>query len=204
MNRLAPLVLLFATVALAAEDKPADPSAARQTGLSLTITLDKVTYAKADDIKLAFVLKNETGKDLFIGDGYLGPAYTEVGPSRHFELHLSDGKDSFYFWSGTLTEGHTSGIRKVFRLKPGETYKGNIVLKRLTTKPGEDRGGSFENRTTRKQHVLGVDGSKYTVALLYRVTENHGVWEPPADFRQELLWTGEILSKSLAFEVSDR
>jgi hypothetical protein len=203
MLRLLPFVLL-ASIALAAEDKTGGPGAARQTGLSLTVSLDKQAYTIADDIKLSFVLKNETGKDLFIGDGFLAPAYTEVGPGRHFEVRVSDGKDSMYFWSGTATEGRTAGIRKVFRLKPGETYKNAIFLVRPNPKQNEERGGSFENRTTNKPHVLGKDGRKYTVVLHYQVNENFGLWEPPADFRQELLWLGEVSSKPVAFEVSEK
>jgi hypothetical protein len=200
MHRL--VLLLLVTPAFA--DPPADPGAAKQKGLTLLTALDKVTFTTDDDIKLAFVLKNETGKDLFVGDGFLAPAYQEAGPGRHFEVHLADGKDSYHFWSGTATEGRASGVRKVFRLKPGESYKGSIWLRRPAPKQGEERGGSFENRRTNKQHALGKDGTKYTVVLRYQLNENYGVWQPPADYRAELLWTGVVSSKPLAFEVSDK
>lgn len=198
MHRFA-LLLLLVTPLLA---DPPGSGAAKQNGLTLLTALDKVTFAPTDDIRLAFVLKNETGKDLFIGDGFLAPAYQEAGPGRHFEVHLSDGTDSFYFWSGTATEGRASGVRKVFRLKPGETYKGHVWLVRRAPKQGEENGGRFENRRTHKQHALGVDGKKYTVVLRYHVNENHGVWQPPTDFRAALLWKGTVESKPLAFEVT--
>src|SRR5262249_45305378 len=161
------------------------------------------SFTPNDEIKVSFKLRNETDRDLFVGDGYLGPGYQETGPGRHFELHVTAEKKSpLYFWSGTMTEGHTSGIRKVFKLKPGQTYEGFIRVsagaandKNFANRPHEDRGGSFEDKTTHKQHVLGKDGRRYTLELLYQVNpESHGVWKPPGDFKDELLWKGTLKS----------
>src|SRR5262249_26337074 len=105
------------------------PGYAKKDGLSLTVTLDKKVYGPDDEITLRFALKNETDKVLFLGDGYLAPKYHEAGPGRHFEVHVKvAGDEPLYFWSGMMTEGRTSGIRKVFELKPGESYKGSIRL----------------------------------------------------------------------------
>ena len=69
----------------------------------------------------------------------------------------------------------------------------------------EGRGGTFEDRTIHKPHVLGRDGRRYTVELLYQINpESHGAWEPPADFRDELLWRGKLTTAPLEFEVSAR
>jgi hypothetical protein len=184
---------------------------AKKDGLSVTLTLDRKSFGPADEIVLHFALKNETDKVLFVGDGYLAPNYHEAGPGRHFELHVkSGGKDALYFWSAMATEGHTAGIRKVFPLKPGEEFKGSIRLaaglekeEKRGTLPHEQRGGSFEDMASRKRHVLGKDGQKYTVELRYQVDpKSHGVWEPPADFKEELLWKGRLTSTPIEFEVS--
>jgi hypothetical protein len=184
---------------------------AKKDGLSLTVTLDKKAYGPADEIVLQFVLKNESDKIRFVGDGFMAPNYHEAGPGRHFEVHVkSGGKDALYFWSGTATEGRTAGIRKVFKLKPGEQYKGTIRLsagivqdEKRAELPHEHRGGSFENRASRKPHVLGKDGRQYTVELRYQIDpDSHGVWDPPADFKDELLWKGTLTSAPLEFAVS--
>ncbi len=186
---------------------------AKKDGLSVTVTLDRKSYGPADAIVLHFALKNETDRPLFVGDGYLAPSYHEAGPGRHFEVHVkSGGKDALYFWSGMATEGHTSGIRKVIRLKPGEEYRGSIRLsagiekdEKAATVSHEQRGGSFEDMATCKRHVLGKDGRYYTVELRYQVDpKSHGVWEPPADFKDASLWKGSLTSAPLEFEVSAR
>jgi len=33
---------------------------------------------------------------------------------------------------------------------------------------------------------------------------SHGVWKPPADFKDELLWKGEITCSPLEFEVRQK
>ena len=196
---------LLAAVATAAPltDKNVKPGQARKGGLSLTVSLNKAVYGPGDEIRLSFKLKNETGKDLFVGDGYLAPKYHEAGPDRHFEVHITaERKSPLYFWCGELTEGTTSGIRKVFKLKPGETYEGSILLVAAAGKEGKEQGGSFEDRTTRKRHVLGKNGQRYSVALRYQINlSSHGVWEPPADFDEKLLWKGEMTTVPLEFEI---
>jgi hypothetical protein len=205
------LILTVGTFFLAAAStRPAEPDptkagVARKGGLSLTVTLAKRSFGPADDVLLAFTLKNESDKVLYVGDGHLAPRYHEAGPGRHFEVHVTaPGKRPLHFWSGTLTEGGTAGIRRVFRLRPGEAYKGTILLRA----GGEDkdrRGGSFEDVAARKAHVLGRDGRAYSVSLRYQVNPgSHGVWQPPADFKKELLWTGELTSSPLAFEVAGK
>lgn len=205
MSRVLPLFLLLA-LPMQAEDGPAAPGLAKQAGLTLTATLDKDKYGPADDVLLLFALKNETGKDLFVGDGFLAPATHEAGPGRHFEVHVvAGGTDPLYFWSGTLTEGQASGCRRVFRLKPGEAYKGSILLARPNPAPNGPHGGSFENRLTRKRHVLGKDGQAHAVSLRYEVSPaSFGVWEPPADFNPNLLWTGVLTTKPIRFEVAEK
>ena len=184
---------------------------AKKDGLSLTVTLDKKSYGPADEIVLRFALKNESDKVLFVGDGHLAPDYHEAGPGRHFEVHVeSGGKDALYFWSGLATEGRAAGIRKVFKLKPGEEYKGSIRLsagierdEKRAELPHEQRGGSFEDKASHKRHILGKDGQRYTVELRYQVDpKSHGVWKAPADFKDELLWKGTLTSAPVKFEVS--
>jgi hypothetical protein len=205
------LFLLTASVCPGGEKRK--PGYAKKGGLSLTVTLAKKAYGPADEVTLRFALKNETDKVLFIGDGFLAPNYHEAGPGRHFEVHVKvSGDEPLYFWSGMGTEGESAGIRKVFKLKPGEVYKGAIRLsagaekdRKFAELPHEQRGGSFENKVTRKGHVLGKDGRMYTLELRYQVDpQTHGVWQPPADFKDALLWKGELTSGPLDFEVSGR
>src|SRR4051794_12940711 len=156
-------------------------------GLSLTVTLGKRLFGPADDVEVAFTLKNESDKVLFVGDGHFAPRYHEAGPGRHFEVHVTaPGKRPLHFWSGMLSSCTASGIRRVFPLRPGESYKGTILLRA----GGEDRtrrGGSFEDVAARQAHKLGEDGRTYAVSLRYQVNpESHGVWEPPAGFKKEL------------------
>jgi hypothetical protein len=207
------IAFYLATASAWAADIRPKAGTAKKDGLAMTVTLDKKSFGPADEVVLHFVLKNETDKVLFIGDGYLAPKYHEAGPQRHFEVHVkAGGKDPLYFWSGEATEGRTAGVRKVFKVKPGEQYKGSIRLSagaandaKKAELPHEQRGGSFEDMASRKAHVLGKDGRKYTVELRYQVDpRSHGEWEPPADFKDELLWKGEMTSAPLEFEVSDR
>jgi hypothetical protein len=206
------LALFTAKTTLRADEQP-QVGHAKKDGLSLTVSLDKDTFGPADEIVVTFKLKNETEKDLFLGDGYLAPDYHEAGPGRHFEVHVTtEKKVPLRFWSGTGTEGTTSGIRKVFLLKPGKTYEGSIRLSagakndaEFATGPHGIRGGSFENTKTRRRHVLGADGQKYTLSLRYQVDpKSHGVWKPPADFKEDLLWKGVLTSSPIEFKVSRR
>src|SRR5262249_57229946 len=89
-------LLLLATAAGFADEKP-KPGHAKRDGLSLTVSLDKKTFAPDDDITLHFVLKNESDKPVYIGDGYLAPGYHESGPGRHFEVHVKVSGDATYF-----------------------------------------------------------------------------------------------------------
>jgi hypothetical protein len=125
-------------------------------------------------------------------------------------LHVTaDGKSPLYFWSGMMTEGQTAGLRKVFLLKPGEAYSGSICLsagaakdKNFAKQPHEIRGGSFEDKNTKKQHTLGKDGTNYSVRLLYQVRDQtHGVWMPPENFKDSLLWRGKIMCDPVEFEI---
>jgi RNA polymerase sigma factor (sigma-70 family) len=192
--------------------RPAERGNAKKDGLSLTIGLDKKRYRLSDEVKLSFKLKNETTKDLFVGDGWLAPKYHEAGPGRHFEVHITaDRKSSLTFWTGMLTEGQTAGIRKVFKLKPGETFEGTIRISAGAEKDAEFakrlhelRGGSLEDNQTRKKHVLGKDGRKYTLTLRYQVNpDSHGVHDPPAGFKEKLLWKGKVTSIPVEFEITD-
>src|SRR5262249_37063407 len=151
---------------------PTTSSQVRKDGLSLLISVDKKVFGPGDAVTVRFRLRNDTDHDLFVGDGFLGPGYQEVGPYRHFELHLTaDRKSLLYFWSGQLTEGTTSGVRKVFKLKPGQSFEGSLCIRAagnedFAKRPHEERGGSLEDQTTRKKHVLGQDGRRYLVELL--------------------------------------
>src|SRR5688572_27944065 len=132
-----------------AQDRPRSKPVSKD-GLSLTVSLDKSEYRSGEPVTISFVLKNDGDGAIFIGDGYLAPDYHEAGPGRHFEVHMTaDGNKPLYFWSGTMTEGSGAGIRRVFRLDRGETYKGTICIFR----PFEERlsakqlGGSLEDKT---------------------------------------------------------
>ena len=191
------------------DDKPPAGSAKKE-GLSLAISLDKKSYRQGEDIRLSFTLKNELDQDLYIGDSWYGPNYQEVGPERHFELHVKDDQNAaLYFWSDLLSEGGTSGIRKVFLLKPGQTYDGRVYL---ISNNGEVitvndfghkiRSGSFADMKTRKKHVLGADGHAYTLTLVYQVNpKSHGVVEPPKQFSDKMLWKGKIETTPLEFRI---
>jgi RNA polymerase sigma factor (sigma-70 family) len=181
-----------------------------KNGLSLAIRLDRTAYGLNDPVTLSFRLKNESDRPLYIGDGALAPKYHEAGPGRHFEVHVTAGGGvPLHFWTGQMTEGQTAGIRRVFLLKPGQSYEGSIRLsaghdndRDFARRPHGERGGSFENTRTHKPHVLGKDGRRYTVVLRYQVEpETHGVFEPPAGFKKELLWMGKLDSPPLAFTV---
>ncbi len=139
---------------------------------------------------------------MFIGDGYLAPDYHEAGLGRHFEAHVTaKGKNPLYFWSYPLTEGDTSGVRKAFRLKPGEAYDGSIVLR---SAPGKKSGGTFEDMKTRQRHVLGKDALEYYVQLVCQVNpESHIVLEPPADFKDDLLWKGFLISSPIEIRINE-
>jgi hypothetical protein len=211
------LVVASSLLALVASAAPVPdrlkPGTAKKDGLALTVTLNKQAFAPDDEIVLSFQLKNETDKVLFVADGYLGPKYHEAGPGRHFEVHVTANETApLYFWSGMATEGRTGGIRRVFKLKPGESYTGTIRLsagaandRDFASRPHEERGGSFENIATRQRHVLGKDARKYTVSLRYHVDpESQSAWEPPEDFKQELLWRGELRSSPVSFEIAEK
>jgi hypothetical protein len=176
-----------------------------QKGLALSIRLDKKIYQPDDVIDLGFTLRNETDKAIYVGDGYLGPDYQEVGPQRHFEVHAAPADQKpLTFWSGMMTEGTTSGIRKVFTLEPNEVYDGAIRLWARKEADGwhEERGGAFADKADKK-HVLGVDASRYTVALAYQVdAEKHFPHQPPEGFKDQLMWKGKVTSEKLSFEMA--
>jgi hypothetical protein len=211
-SRRAVVLLLAVAAALvpAARGAPAPrvrPGHASKDGLSLTVTLNKRAYRPNDGVVLHFALKNETRQVLVIEGGHLAPTYHEAGPGRHFEVHVkADGKRPLFFWSGTGTEGHTSGVRKPFVLKPGEALQGIIRLsagadndRARASLPHEDRGGTFEDQVSRKAHVLGRDARKYTVALRYRVRPSGRAPVAPKDGRR---WVGEMTTAPLAFTVA--
>lgn len=189
---------------------PADLPATKD-GLSLAVRTSKKVFAADEPVDMFFTLKNESGKDLFIGDGFLAPKYHEAGPSRHFEvLATVKPRTHLRFWSGQLTEGRASGARRPFLLKPGGTYSGSIRLSagaandaQRASRPHEERGGSFEDVTTEKTHTFGTDAHKYSVVLRYQVVkDSHGIWEPPADYQADLLWKGALDSRPVEFEVA--
>jgi hypothetical protein len=163
-----------------AEDKPA---------LALTIKLDKQAYRPGDEVALTFELKNVSDKNLWIGEGWLAPDTNEIGPGRHFELDVRDEDETrFRYWGPVLTEGPTSGIRKVFLLKAGETFKGAFAVS----------AGSLATIKTDKPHKLGVDSKNYTLRLVYQVDpKTHGVYMPPKEFDPEKLWKGKLVSNEV-------
>ena len=165
------------------------PVPMKKPALELTVALDKVTYQPGDKVVLSFTLKNATTGELWIGDGYPAPENHEVGPGRHFELQSADADGTaLHFWNHHLTEGRTSGIRKVFKLKPGDTYTGKVILTE----------GGFATVKTDKVHKLGTDSAKYTMKLVYQVNpKSHGVWQPPKDFDEEKLWHGVVVSNEV-------
>jgi hypothetical protein len=171
-------LLAFCAIAPVPEKKPA---------LELTAQLAKVWYKPGEKVSLTFTLKNVSGAELWIGDGFLAPA-TEVGPGRHFELAVKNDDTDFRYWGRISTEGKTMGIRKVFKLKPGDTYTGGFVVS----------DGGLSTIKTDKRHTLGVDSANYTVKLVYQVNpKTHGIWQPPKDFDEEMLWHGVITSNPL-------
>ena len=148
------------------------PVPEKKPALELTAQLDKVWYKSGEKVSLTFTLKNVSGATLWIGDGFLAPA-TEVGPGRHFELAVKNDDTDFRYWGRISTEGKTMGIRKVFKLKPGDTYTGGFVVS----------DGGLATMKTNTSHKLGVDSAKYTLKLVYQVNpKTHGVWQPPKDF----------------------
>jgi hypothetical protein len=178
---------------LGAGPAPADgPTRAEKAPVRLTIRLDKDAYKAGERVALRFELRNESTAPLFVGDGFLAPASHEVGPQRHFDLAAAADGTRLRFWSSALTEGEAAGLRRVFRLAPGETYRGEVVLS----------AGSFATLAADRKHALGVDARKYTLALRYEVNDNFGVHEPPTGFKKELLWKGALQSNevSLVFE----
>jgi hypothetical protein len=177
------LTTLVALCAVAA------PVPVKKPALEITVALDRITYKLGDKVVMEFTIKNVSTGDLWIGDGFLAPEHHEVGPGRHFELVTTDaaGTDLRY-WGTRLTEGKTSGIRKVFKLKPGDTYRGKVVLSE----------GGFATVKTDKRHLLGTDSAEYKMKLVYQVNpETHGVWMPPKDLDKELLWNGLITSNTV-------
>ncbi len=196
-------LLVVAASAGLADDDP-KPGQAKKDGLSLTVCMDKKVYRRTDEVNLSFKLKNEADRDMFIGDGFLAPGCHEAGPKRHFEVHISaEDRKALNCWSGVASEGRASGIRRVFKLKPGETYEGSILISAGAAKDKD--GGHLRDKGTDKEHVLGKDGRKYSVGLRYQVDpKTHGVWKPPADFKEDLLWKGAMTSSPMQFEVADK
>lgn len=193
------------------KDKDDDRPPPQKDGLSLSVHFAKKSYHTREPIEVAFQLKNESAKEMYIGDGYMGPKYHETGTARHFELHAkADDKIALRFWSSTLTEGDTLGIRKVFRLKPGEVYGGKIRLSAGVEtdlggawRPYEISGGTFEGMGTDKRHAFGVDAAKYRFVMRYQVNpDTHGVWKPPQAFSKELLWQGVLDSHPIEIEIT--
>jgi hypothetical protein len=61
-----------------------------------------------------------------------------------------------------------------------------------------------QNADTDRRHVLGKDGRKYSLSVVYQVDpETHGVWKPPDGFRDELLWKGRLETSPVAVEFTD-
>jgi len=167
----------------------AAPVSEKKPVLALTVALDKKTYKPGDDVKLTFELKNVSREEVWIGEGWLAPETNEIGPGRHFELSVRDEDETrFRYWGPVATEGHTSGVRKVFLLKPGEVLKGGFSVS----------AGSFATIKTDRRHKLGVDSANYTLKLIYQVNpKSHGVYQPPKNFDPDKLWQGTIESNEV-------
>src|SRR5262249_6598699 len=178
-----------ALLCLAALTGAADDQPAKKEPLELTIKFDKATYKPGDKVSMMLGLKNVSDEELWIGEGWLAPESNEIGPARHFELEIrNEDETRFHFWGPVLTEGSASGIRKVFLLKPGETFKGGCVIS----------DGSLATIKTDKRHKLGVDSRNYTVRLVYQVNpKTHGVYQPPDNFDPKKLWIGKIASNAV-------
>jgi hypothetical protein len=178
----------------APSDQPAPSGKAEKVpALALTVRLDRESYKAGDRVELRFDLRNAGPDVLWIGDGWLAPVYHEVGPGRHWELNAADTDGvRLRYWSSMLTEGRASGVRHVFRLEPGKSYTGVVVLSE----------GSFATVATDRRHRLGLDGKRYTIALNYTMNDSFGVHNPPQDFVPRLLWKGVVVSNavSLVFE----
>jgi hypothetical protein len=183
-----------------------------RNGLALLIRLNKKVFGPEDMVDVSFTLTNESDNAMYIGDGYLGQDYQEAGPTRHFEVHATPADQKpLTFWSGMMTEGETSGIRKVFRLAPGESYDGAIRLAAGAAREmdfvnvrHEERGGSFAAPDDKK-HVIAVDARRYSVSLVYQVDPmTHFPHLPPAEFKDQILWKGRMASEPLTFEVMPR
>ena len=44
-----------------------------------------------------------------------------------------------------------------------------------------------------------------SIAWRYQVNpKGYGVWKPPTDFKEELLWKGDMTSSPIEFEVADK
>lgn len=218
LTLLGPALLCVSCVSVA-DDQPAGGDKAptgqgKKDGLSLTASLEKKAFRPGEDITLSFQLKNESDKPLYIGDGFLAPDYHEVGNQRHFEMYMTDENGTkLFFGSDRLTEGSTAGVRKVFPLKPGETYTGSLYLVasgrkevKINGYPAKTKSGFVLDAKSREKHELGKDGRKYALTLLYRCEpSSFGVTpgtKPPEGFKEELLWKGQITTSPLEFEIA--
>jgi len=183
---MTPMLVAASLLAASAAPAPAD-----KPPLKLTVRLDKDAYTPGDPVKLSFDLTNESDSAVYVADGFLAPDYHEVGPSRHLELVTADEDGTrFRFWSGQATEGHTAGVRKVFRVEPKKSYSGEIVLTE----------GAFATIATDKKHALGKDAKKYTISLKYTAAGDYGVHQPPKEFDPKLLWKGELTSNEATLQ----
>jgi len=65
---------------------------------------------------------------------------TRVGPRPALSSWRSPipAGTPLHYWNHHLTEGRTSGIRKVFKLKPGDTYTGTVLLSEGRLRHRED------------------------------------------------------------------
>jgi hypothetical protein len=203
------LTLLMAASPL--DDEPGTGRACKDE-LSLTARFDKAVFRPSDPIELRFTLRNESDAPIYIADGFLSPDYHEAGPGRHFELEVTAGDDRHLkFWSGMSSEGTALAERRVFKLEPNGVYNGTIRLSAgaaldadAANQPHALRGGSFEEADTGQTHVLGKDEQKYRVAVRYRVEDHdHPPLNPPAGFRNDLLWTGTMTTTPVVFAIAE-